>query len=118
MKTLRILIALILSATLATAGLTVKLTWDAPSPADPVPTGYALYRKGGTAAAPTWTLIRRYDVATMIPARTIDVTLDGAGTYALTAYNGGGESDRSNEITIPGKPGAPVGDKIQLEFTP
>jgi hypothetical protein len=44
--------------------------------------------------------------------------LDGGGTYALTAYNAGGESDRSDEITIPGKPGKPAAVKIQIEFTP
>lgn len=119
MKTItRIIISLILTATMASAEVTVKLTWDAPLPADPVPTGYALYRKGGTATVPTWTLVRRYEVANLIPARVIDITSDGAGTYALTAYNGGGESDRSDEITIPGKPGKPAGVKIQIEFTP
>ena len=115
---LRIFITLILTATLASAGLTVRLTWDAPLPTDPVPTGYALYKKGGTAAAPTWTLVRRYETAQVVSTRVIDITSDGAGTYALTAFNAGGESDRSTEITIPGKPGAPAGVRIQLEFTP
>ncbi len=119
MKTVfQIILAILLTASLASAGLAVKLTWDAPAVTDPAPTGYALYRKGGTATAPTWTLVRRYEVATLVPARVIDITLDGGGTYAITAYNAGGESDRSDEVTIPGKPGKPIGVRIQLEFTP
>lgn len=115
---MKTLLALLLTASIASAGLAVRLTWDAPLATDPVPTGYALYRKGGTVTAPTWTLVRRYDVGNIIPARTIDITADGAGTYALTAYNAGGESDRSDEITIPGKPGRPAAVKVQIEFTP
>jgi hypothetical protein len=113
-----LVVFLTLPASAQSASMSVKITWDAPSATEPAPTGYALYRKGGTAAAPTWTLVRRYTVATLIPARTIDVTLDGAGTYALTAYNAGGESDRSDEVVIPGKPGKPIGVRIQIEFTP
>ncbi len=114
----RIFLAFILSASLSSAGLTVRLTWDAPAATDPQPSGYALYRKGGTPTAPTWTLVRRYETAQVVSTRLIDITSDGAGTYALTAFNAGGESDMSVEITIPGKPGAPAGVRIQLEFTP
>ncbi len=119
MKTIiRLILAFLLTASLASAGMNIKLTWDSPSATEPAPTGYALYRKGGTATAPTWTLVRRYDTATVLTTRIIDITADGAGTYALTAYNAGGESDRSDEITIPGKPGKPAGVRITIEFTP
>ena len=117
MKTIiKTFLAIVLTCSLSFAGMTVKLTWDAPLATDPVPTGYALYKKGGTAAAPTWTLVRRYDLPTTVTSRTIDITADGAGTYTVTAYNAGGESDRSNEVIVPGKPGSPSNVKIQIEF--
>jgi hypothetical protein len=112
------LLIFLLLANIAVAGINVRLTWDAPLATDPVPEGYSLYKKSGTGTTAIWTLVRRYTLAQVGPARFMDLTTDGGGTYAITAYNAGGESDRSAEVTIPGKPGVPVAVRIQIEFTP
>jgi hypothetical protein len=102
----------------ALAAPTVKIAWDAPPAESSAPTGYRLYRKVVNAAgAVTWTLAAQYDLAAVIEPRMLDITLVGGGTYTLTAYNLFGESDRSAEVVVPGKPGVLLNVRVIVTTT-
>lgn len=105
---------LLLTAGFAMAGITVVTTVDAPLATDPPVVGYVMYRRTGTLAAPIWTKVKTFPTND----RRFDITELGPGNYAVAAYNAGGESDKSNEVVIPGVPGKPIGLKVTIEFTP
>jgi hypothetical protein len=111
---LRNALILLLTASFAVAGITVVTTVDAPLPTDPPVVGYIMYRRTGTLTAPIWTKVKTFPTND----RRFDITELGPGNYAVAAYNTGGESDKSNEVVIPGVPGKPLGLKVTIEFTP
>lgn len=93
---------------LAAATVRVRVTWDAHDPTSPTPAGYLLYKREGAA----WAMVRRHDSL----VRDIDISDLGGGEYRLTAYNAGGESDPSDVLVIPGRPGSPLGARILIEI--
>jgi hypothetical protein len=109
----KFLALLILTASLASAAVKISLVWDAPtvSATSGEPAGYILYRKVIAGAEVTWTEVARATA----PATTLDVTTIGGGTFALTAFNAAGESNRSNEVTVTGKPGVPLNVRVTIE---
>jgi len=96
--------ALLLSAGLASAQNSVTLQWDPNSAAEEV-AGYKLYQKVVTAPVPpattppvvTWKLVGQ--TAANVTKFTVQNIAPGTTTYAVTAFKGDTESDRSNEVS-------------------
>ena len=107
-----VLLAFAAAPPAAAAPPVIKLTWNAPAESEPQPTGYNLWRQHTNGTAVAYTLVRRYDST----ERLLDITTDGPGTYALSAFNEVGESDVSEPVVIPRRPGVPLGVRVVIEL--
>lgn len=115
MKKYIVAIFCLLSLNVASAATLIKLAWNAPTVTElsGAPLGYILYRKVVLPEGVQWIEAAR----TEDDSTTLDVTLVGGGTFALTAINGFGESDRSNEVVISGAPNKPLNVRVVIELT-
>lgn len=85
------------------------LTCDPPSAGETV-RGYVLYKKVGAAREVVKVYAsaeRRFEVPQPIM---------GGTEFTLTAYNEVGESDHSDPLIMPGRPGKPLNTKVIIEF--
>jgi hypothetical protein len=114
MKTASILIAALLLAGIAFAqrpGSKIVLTCDPPPPTDVV-RGYILYKQDATGTGLIQIAVytgteRRFEVPQPII---------GGSSYVLTAYNEVAESEPSDPLVMPGRPGKPLNTKVTIEF--
>lgn len=81
---------------------TVRLRWEGPTnTADAPVSGFRLYRTPNTGTEES------VDLGNVQGETTLDFLRSKSYRLQLTAYGPGGESDRSNELTLPAVPDAP-----------
>lgn len=111
MKRASILFALLLAgiAVAQLPGSKIVLTCD-PPPAGDVVRGYILYEQKATGLARVAVYEgndRRFEIPQPI---------FGGASYVVTAYNEVAESDPSEPVVMPGRPGKPLNTKVTVEF--
>jgi hypothetical protein len=91
------------------------VTWNENPTGDQV-THYTVYKKVVSGTTTAWESVGVLDMTvTPKPALVIVLpTQTTVATYAVTAKNVSGESAKSNEVTVPGVPGAPTLFRLEL----
>lgn len=101
----------LLTLPLRAASPTIHLEWDANDPLDLID-HYTLYEKTSALGIEVW---KQVGTTQSLAFPLIDLT-PGPHTYVVTATNQRGESDYSNEITLPGLPKGPTRLRLVIEI--